>query len=327
MREDFALTAENAAAVAEICRRLDGLPLAIELAAARVKVLPPAALLARLEQRLPLLTGGGRDLPAATAHDARCDRLELRPAHRAGAGRSSGAWPSSSAAARWRRQRRLRSRPATLDIDPSRGSPRWSTRACCARRRDRTTSRAITMLETVREFALEQLVASGEAVQVRRRHAMYCVALAEPLPLIAMRRPEEALLSSPRGRARQPACGPGLARRGRGAPSRPAAGWPAGSLLALAWPSERGSALADTCPGEAGRSRHALSLVPPCTGQGPWLNSKGTTRSAMPCSRRAWPSGGTWATRQASWTPCRCSPPERSTAATTSGPSRSTTRR
>lgn len=62
-KPDFVLTATNAAAVAQICIGLDGLPLALELAAARIKVFSPAALLARLHQRLTLLTGGAHDLP------------------------------------------------------------------------------------------------------------------------------------------------------------------------------------------------------------------------------------------------------------------------
>jgi len=60
---DFAVDSDNASAVAEICHRLDGLPLAIELAASRVRMLPPQAMLARLEKRLPFLTGGARDAP------------------------------------------------------------------------------------------------------------------------------------------------------------------------------------------------------------------------------------------------------------------------
>src|ERR671911_12211 len=63
IRPDFSLTEENAPAVIEICMRLDGLPLAIELAAARIKLLPPQAMLSRLDNRLKLLTGGARNLP------------------------------------------------------------------------------------------------------------------------------------------------------------------------------------------------------------------------------------------------------------------------
>jgi predicted ATPase len=64
LKPDFRLSDANAAAIAAICIRLEGLPLALELAAARIKLLPPATMLARLDKRLPLLTGGPQDVPA-----------------------------------------------------------------------------------------------------------------------------------------------------------------------------------------------------------------------------------------------------------------------
>src|SRR6185436_2562333 len=74
VQPSFALTNDSASAVTEICRRLDGLPLALELAAARIKLLPPQAILSRLDDRLKLLTGGVRDLPSR--HQALRNTLE-----------------------------------------------------------------------------------------------------------------------------------------------------------------------------------------------------------------------------------------------------------
>jgi predicted ATPase len=162
-----AAVAEPEAAVAEICRRLDGLPLAIELAAARTRVLPPARMLKRLEQRLPLLTGGGRNAPErqrtlrATiewSYDLLGDgerRLFARLAIFAGSFALEAA------------ERVCGAQLETLEslIEKS------LVRA--------TSEGRFFMLETIHEFAAELLEKSGEAEELARAHAEWTLDLAE----------------------------------------------------------------------------------------------------------------------------------------------------
>ena len=165
IKPDFRVTAANARPIAEICARLDGLPLAIELAAARVKILPPEAILQRLGHTLDLLSSGSRDLPdrQRTLRGAiqwSYDLLEepTRVLFARLAAFAGGAWlpeieavcgPDSDVfedLSTLVDQSLLRQR----DID---GEPRF------------------VMLVTIREYALERLDATGEADAIRRRHA------------------------------------------------------------------------------------------------------------------------------------------------------------
>jgi predicted ATPase len=174
----FVLDPNNAAAVGAICRRLDGLPLAIELAAARVGLLGPAALLRRLERRLPLLTHGDADLPERqqTLRATLAWSYDLL-----GSGEQqlyrrlavfAGGWTLEAAEGVCG--------GGGLPTDEVLDRLQVLVDSSLVHRLDAPTSEPrFGMLETVREFAQEVLEASDEAPAQRRRHATHVLALAE----------------------------------------------------------------------------------------------------------------------------------------------------
>jgi len=174
----FALTAENAVAVASVCTRLDGLPLAIELAAARVKLLSPAALAARLDHCLQVLTGGPKDVPTRQ----QTLRATIDWSHQV------------LAPAEQRLFRRLAvfAAPCTIEaaeavcdsrqdlgMDVLEGMASVVDQSLLRRSEGADGEPRFEMLETIREYALERLAEAGEATVTRRAHAAYLLVLAE----------------------------------------------------------------------------------------------------------------------------------------------------
>ena len=177
-KPDFALDQQNASAVAEICARLDGLPLAIELAAARVKVLSPTAMRTRLASRLQLLTGGARDLPQRqqTLRDAIDWSYDLlTPAEQRLFRRLSvfvGGCTLESVEA-------VCDAMQDLDLDLLDGMGSLVNKSLVQQQEQGSDDARFAMLETIREYAREKLQASAEAELTRRAHAAYCLVLAE----------------------------------------------------------------------------------------------------------------------------------------------------
>jgi non-specific serine/threonine protein kinase len=187
-RADFALTEANVAAVAEVCRRLDGLPLAIELAAVRMRMLSPQALLAMLDQRLRLLTGGPHDAPERqqTIRATIAWSYDLLAPDKQRMFRRlfvfAGGWSLEAAEA-----------VACDDgFDVLESLAELVHHSLVRAREESDGTPRYTMLETIREYALEELEASGEADETRRRHVDYFVKFAEAAE-IRIRGPEQAL--------------------------------------------------------------------------------------------------------------------------------------
>jgi len=178
LRPNFVMTGDNSNSIPEICSRLDGLPLAIELAAARTKLLSPKAILERLKSRLQLLTGGALDLPErqqtlrntidwshGLLNEAE-QKLFRRFAVCVGGCTLEGAEAICNTG-------------LDLGIDLFDGLSSLVDKNLVQRVDQFDSEARFTMLETIREYALERLVSVGEEAATRRAHAAYCLVLAE----------------------------------------------------------------------------------------------------------------------------------------------------
>ena len=178
VKPDFELSAENAPAIAEICVRLDGLPLAIELAAARIKVLSPASMRTRLASQLELLTGGPRDLPARqrtlrAAIDWSYDLLnaaEQKLFRRLSVFVGGCTLEGAEAVCDTK---------ADLGLDLLDGMASMVDKSLMQQVESVQGEARFVMLHTIREYAVEKLRASEEMNPTRRAHAAYCLVLAE----------------------------------------------------------------------------------------------------------------------------------------------------
>jgi len=177
---DFSVTVDTAPDVARICTQLDGLPLAIELAAARTKLLSPHALLGRIAQRLGVLTGGARDLPSR--HQSMRDTIAwsydlLSPVEQA-VFRRFGVFVGGSTL---EALEEVCSGDGVASRDILGSVDSLITGSLFMISRGGDTNNRIGILATIREFALERLEASGEGERVREGHARWAARLAETL--------------------------------------------------------------------------------------------------------------------------------------------------
>ena len=183
---DFALTVDNTATIVELCRRLDGLPLALELAAARLSLLTPQALLARMKHRLPLLTRGARDLPLRqqTLRNTLAWSYELLEEREQHLFRQLavfvGSFPLEAVESVWTDEGSSTSSSSQEGEDEGVELIAQLLDKSLIQPSDSVDGEPyFRMLDTIREYALEHLLASGEEEAVKRRHADFYRRLAE----------------------------------------------------------------------------------------------------------------------------------------------------